>query len=143
VHRLSQSPQSLDTFFNVCIKVCRNWTKIYKRGAKITLAPIRKNWSFTARILTTLVSGPRLDVEIWCTESQTARSRSMEITCRCPSVAHNCAEPTLAELSLVEQRFVKNGNYKFYENSGNYLVADTRFQTTGGRDIHTRTHESE
>jgi hypothetical protein len=61
----------------------------------------------------------------------------------CPSVTHNCAEPTLAELSLVGQLFVKNCNSEFYENSGNYLVAGTRLQTTDGRDLHTRTPESE
>ena len=51
----------------------------------------------------------------------------------CPFVTHNCAEPTLAERSLVEQCFVKNCNSEVYDNSGNYLVADTRLQTTDGR----------
>jgi hypothetical protein len=61
----------------------------------------------------------------------------------CPSVTHNCAEPTLAELWLAEQRFVKNCNSEFYDNSGNCLVTDTRLQRTDGRDLHTRTHGSE
>jgi hypothetical protein len=61
----------------------------------------------------------------------------------CPSLTHQSAEPTLTELTLIGQRFAKNSNSEFYENSGNDLVADTELQTTDGRDLHTRTPESE